>query len=368
MEIRGCCAQDDGAKGKWTKPCHSSNCFQNVYPLFAASDIRNSSLERNHAINQDLKKQLDLCRNVLKEAIQITNLPILEETIFRLDKFRKKIKNKLVTGDESAILEFIQNEVEPVLRNIESNHADIKEHSKVYWDALDKNFGVVYERRKAFEESLTTINDTIGHILDDEEVKAQKMFPHFFEKYKTDGVEHNIYIGEELVEKLKFDEVYLRNIRLWQLVVMAEVANRTATIIPDLPLPLETTHLILVHSNPLSIRFRMEEKKFDVDGAYNIRYEITKKRIDKANVKDSDERITQPGKIAIIYSQDKDAVEYRKYIEYLKNKNLLTGPIEDLELEELQGVSGLRALRIGVNVKAPSIIEEVNKILEVTPN
>lgn len=339
--------------------------FKNVYPLYAASDIRNSSVERNLAINQDLKKQLDLCRKVLDKARTITNLPILDETIFRLDKFRKKIKSKLVTGDESAILEFIQKEVEPILRNIESNHPEIKPHAQEYWSSLSDNFGVVYERRKAFEESLTIINDTIGHILDDEEVKAQKMFPHFFEKYKTDGVEHNIYIGAELVEKLKFDEVYLRNIRLWQLVVMAEVANRTAAIIPDLPLPLETTHLILVHSNPLSIRFRMEEKKFDVDGAYNIRYEITKKRIDKANVKDTDERITQPGKIAIIYSQEKDAVEYRRYLAYLKSKKLLTGEIEDLELEELQGVSGLRALRIAVNIEAPSIIDEVNKILEV---
>jgi hypothetical protein len=30
-------------------------------------------------------------------------------------------------------------------------------------------------------------------------------------------------------------------------------------------------------------------------------------------VKDSEERITQPGKIAIIYSQEKDAAEYLKY-------------------------------------------------------
>lgn len=339
--------------------------FNDVYPLYAASDIRNSSVERHQCIYKDLNRQLQLAKKVLARAMELTNLPILDETIYRLDNFRKKIKNKLVTGDESVILEFLQNEVEPIIRNIESNHTEDKEFSKLYWEALDPQIGVVYEHRKSFEDSLTAINDTIGGILDHEEKSAQKMFPHYFEKYKTDGVEHNIYIGASMVEHLKFDEVYLRNLRLWQLVVTAEIANKTASMVSELAMPLETTHLILVHSNPLSIRFRQEEKKFDVDGAYNIRYEITKKRIDKAVVKETQERITQPGKIAIIYSQEKDAEEYMKYIDYLKSKDLLTGKVEQLELEELQGVSGLKALRIAVNTGSASIMDEVKKLLEV---
>lgn len=110
---------------------------------------------------------------------------------------------------------------------------------------------------------------------------------------------------------------------------------------------LRVASLILVHSNPLSIKFRMDEKQFDVDGAYNIRYEIIKKRIDKAHVKDTEERLTVPGKIAIVYSQDKDADEYNKYIKYLQSKKLL-GKVEKLEVEDLQGVSGLKALRVEV--------------------
>ncbi|MEP2025303.1 MAG: GAF domain-containing protein [Reichenbachiella sp.] len=350
---------------KHKSPVAPQIVFNDVYPLYAASDIRNSSVERHECIYKDLNRQLQLAKKVLNMAMELSNLPILDETIFRLDNFRKKIKNKLVTGDESLILEFLQNEVEPIIRNIETNHTGDKDFSKVYWNALDANLGVVYEHRKNFEDSLTAINDIIGGILDQEEKSAQKMFPHYFEKYKTDGVEHNIYIGASMVEHLKFDEVYLRNLRLWQLVVTAEIANRTAAVVSELPMPLETTHLILVHSNPLSIRFRQEEKKFDVDGAYNIRYEITKKRIDKALVKDTQERITQPGKIAIIYSQEKDAEEYLKYIDYLKNKDLLKGKVEQLELEELQGVSGLKALRVAVNTGSASIMDEVKKLLEV---
>ena len=60
---------------------------------------------------------------------------------------------------------------------------------------------------------------------------------------------------------------------------------RTEASRPSLPVPLQTTHLVLVQHAPLSIRFRFDEKRFDVDGAYNVRYEIVKKRIDKAVVR-----------------------------------------------------------------------------------
>jgi hypothetical protein len=50
----------------------------------------------------------------------------------------------------------------------------------------------------------------------------------------------------------------------------------------------------------------MDEKRFDVDGAYNSRYEVIKKRIDKAYIKNTTERITQPGKICIVYSSNED--------------------------------------------------------------
>jgi len=93
---------------------------------------------------------------------------------------------------------------------------------------------------------------------------------------------------------------------------------------------LRVASLILVHSNPLSIKFRMDEKQFDVDGAYNIRYEIIKKRIDKAHIKGTSKRLTTPGKIAIVYSQNKDALEYIKYIHFWQSKNQI-GKIEFLE-------------------------------------
>jgi len=194
------------------------------------------------------------------------------------------------------------------------------------------------------------INDTISDYLDEEEAKAQQMYPHYFQRFKTDGVEHNIYVGASLVENKPFDLVFLKNLRLWQLLVTIEITRRTHLLKPALPVPLDTTQLILVHSQPLSIRFRQDERQFDVDGAYNIRYEIVKKRIDKATVLGTGERLTQPGTISLVYSQSREADEYLEYIDYLQDRELLESGVEELELEELQGVKGLLALRVRVKL------------------
>jgi hypothetical protein len=135
---------------------------------------------------------------------------------------------------------------------------------------------------------------------------------------------------------------------------------------------LEIASLILVYGTPLSIHFRQDEKRFDVEGAYNARYEIVKKRVDKAFIQGTKERITQPGKIAIIYSNEQDALEYSKYIKFLQSKNYLKkDSLEDFELQDLQGVTGLRALRAEVcyheqnsrkeNLSIEKIIEGIEK-------
>ena len=70
--------------------------------------------------------------------------------------------------------------------------------------------------------------------------------------------------------------------------------------------------------------------------------------IDKATIKGSTERLTQPGMMAIVYSQAREAEEYREYLDFLRAEGHLTGAMEELELEDLQGVQGLRALRVQV--------------------
>ena len=51
-----------------------------------------------------------------------------------------------------------------------------------------------------FEESVTRLNETISSYLQLEAQAAQGIFPHYFEKQKTDGVDHQVYVGGSLVE------------------------------------------------------------------------------------------------------------------------------------------------------------------------
>ncbi len=333
--------------------------FERIYPLYALSDIRGSSTQRSLAIQSDLLAQLRLARDVIRWAHDARPLPGLHELLYRIDKHAAKIQTNLNSGDEVSVIAFLRSDVEGLFDHLQTFGPGVRERVEAYRAALDPRIGTVYDRRQLFEESVTRLADGISSYLDLEEQTAQTMFPHYFEKQKTDGVDHQIYVGASLLEDGKFDPLYLKSLRLWQLMVTCGVALRVNRIKEKLPIPLEVTHLVLVQHAPLSIRFRFDEKRFDVDGAYDIRYEIVKKRIDKALIKGSAERITQPGKIAIVYSHSAEGHEYRGYIEYLQSLGYFTGEVEDVELEELQGVHGLRALRVTIDLRNPRLDRRV---------
>ncbi|WP_046756295.1 GAF domain-containing protein [Kordia jejudonensis] len=321
--------------------------FEDIYPLFGQSDIKGSSLARNEAIKDDLTKQLQLAIRVLEAALKRHKLPIYEELIFRVSTYLSDTQEGLKAGDELGILQFLKKDIYPVFNHLKATDSKLALLIAEYINSLDENLKVVYEKRKAYEDSVAIINTKLSAYIDKKQEEAQLMFPHYFERYKTDGVEYNMYIGQSLVKDKTFHKLYLYNLRLWQLQNMYEMEQVAHNARKEMDHDLQVASLILVHSSPLAIKFRMDEKQFDVDGAYNIRYEIIKKRIDKANIKNTTERLTVPGKIAIVYSQDKDALEYIKYIKYMQAKNYF-GELEKLEIEDLQGVSGLRALRVEV--------------------
>lgn len=328
--------------------------FEEIYPLYGLSDIRSSSIQRNEAIKMDLLEHLSLVKEIIGLARRAKPMPFLEELAYRLDLRTASIEDGMHSGDEAGLVDFMKREVEPYFQSLEALGGEVGDKIQEYKKAVDPHLGLIYRRRKDFEDSVTRISEAISCHLDKEQALAQSMFPHYFEKHKSDGVDHGMYVGAALVEDGKFDMMYLKNLRLWQLIVMCDIARKTEKLKSRLQVPLETTHLILVQNTPLSIRFRFDEKQFDVDGAYNIRYEIMKKRIDKAVIKGRAERLTQPGKIAIVYSQDREAAEYKRYLDFLLHAGHLTGEREELELEDLQGIQGLRALRVTVNMQRES--------------
>jgi hypothetical protein len=323
--------------------------FEDVYPLYGSIDVRNSSLERSQSIQQDLLEQLNMAKDVLKKADKIMDFPLLKEIQFRIDKYITSTSDALLSDDEMMIYDFLQNDLDALLKNLRTSKPELKKTIDAYFAALDSQRKIIYNQRGAYEESITRINDVLDRFMDGEQQSAQDVYPHYFERYITDGIEFNIYIGQSISPHKPFNEMYVNNLKLWQLSLLAKAARVTNALEKRLSLPLQTTQLILAHSIPLTISFRRKERKFDVDGAYNIRYEIVKKRIDKVHLKDSEERLTQPGKISIVYSQQKELTEYLEYIEFLQKEGLLGNNVEHLELEDTQGISGLKAIRVDVN-------------------
>lgn len=346
------------------QPVFKDIIFNNLYPLYGQMDIKGSSVRRNQAVSKDLIKQINAIKKVLKSAFEYTKMPAYDELIFRLDAHKSELRKGLSAGSEHEILGFLKSDIYPIFDHLEQKGGSLSKLVEQYNTLLDPDLKTVYEERKKYDTGVNQINQRLASYLDDKQVDAQKMFPHYFERYKTDGVEYNMYIGESISRDRKFDKIYLRNLRIWQLLVMCEMENEFKAMQKDLPMPIEIASLILVYNTSLSVHFRMDEKRFDVEGAYNARYEIVKKRVDKAHIKGTNERITQPGHIAIIYSQEQDAKEYRKYLQFLAAKGYVKKGFEDLELEDLQGVTGLRALRVEVAFAEGLNIDELMEAIE----
>lgn len=321
--------------------------FKNVYPLYGQIDIKGSSDKRNETVKKDLFTQLETLIAIFKKIKASSSLLIFGQLEFELKECLDELNLPLKADTEQQVQRYIESEIHPVLKANQDN-VSIKELIGNYFESLDPKTGMFYKYRKDFDYTLTIINKKMASIIDEKQIEAQKIFPHYYERFKTDGVEHNLYIGQSIAPNLTFDKIFISNLRLWQLQTLCEMELEHHRIKDTLPYALEVTSLILVFSSPLSIRFRMDEKRFDVDGSYNARYEVIKKRIDKAFILGTKERITQQEKITIVYSNNQEEKEYLNYIKYLQHINLLEETIEQFEVEELQGVSGLKAIRVKV--------------------
>jgi hypothetical protein len=337
--------------------------FRDVYPLYGVSDVRGSSFARNRAVAEDLEEHLNLALSVMEAAGRLKPLAVFEELGHRLRGEVERIRGGISPADESSIAHFMKADLESLFPHLRTFGPEVVHAVEAYEALIDRRLGTVYRKRKEFEESVSKLNQRISFYLDREEAEAQALYPHYFEKHQTDGVDYLIYVGASLTQDGSFSDLYLENFRLWQLMVACGIAWVTEQLKRELKVPLETAHLILVSDATLSIRFRFEEKRFDVDGAYDVRHEIIKSRLDKAMVKGRSERLTQPGMIAVVFSQPQEGREVRRHMEFLASKDYLKGDVESLDVEELPGVQGLRAMRASVDLESPIVAERVIRLI-----
>ena len=334
--------------------------FQNLTPLFGQTDVRNSSISRNLVIKKDLEIQLGLISDLIANLSLENDFDALKD---RLKYYQELLQTDIKADTENIVQTFILSEIHPLFQSIKLQNIEYNQLVTDYFKKLDSRTDMVYDFRKKFDESLSSINRNLADILDKRQEEQQQRFPFYYERFKTDGVEHNMYIGSSIAPELTYDPIFLKNLRLWQLRVLCESELQYNQFRKNLEFSLDVSSLILVYSTAISIRFRMDEKRFDVDGSYNARYEMIKKRIDKSTIKNSSERITQPVKISIIFSQEKERHDYLQLIKILQNQNILESNVEELEVEDLQGINGLKALRVGINFEAEEVDYEFVEVV-----
>ena len=336
--------QQEGGENPVAEPI----AFRQVFPLYGQADIVGSSSIRNTAILQDMLDNLRAGRHFLTVANKLVRFPLIEQVILKLDALLSVTPEDFDNSREVQLTEFIHGQLTPLVAQLGRQHPDLAALAEPYAAATDNELGLFYRVRRDYEQSVSRLNTVLSEFFTERDQASQAVLPHYFEKYKTDGLEYEIYVGQSLLKQHTFSEFHLRNLRLSQLVDMCDATRLVGRLSAELPMPLRTAQLIFAYSTPLDIRFRMDEKRFDVDGDYNVRYEILKKRIDKATVRGGQERLTQAGTVSIVYFQDREQQEYLDYLHYLHQTGYVNGEVERFTLDPLQSVSGLRALRFRV--------------------
>jgi hypothetical protein len=320
--------------------------FPGVYPLYGQIDVKGSSEMRNSSVQKDLQRQLQELIVLLRK---LTVKESFDEEIAFLTVHLEELTDDFKAGTEQHINNYLESRVHYRLRK--NKDITLKSVINSYFQETERETGVFHTYRRMYEKTISMINDRVVGILDSRQLVAQVLYPHYYERFKTDGVEHNLYVGPSIAPTQPFEIKRLYELRLWQLQVLCEMELAHNDLKGKLPYPMDVTTLILVHQSAIAIRFRMDEKRFDVDGSYNARFEIVKKRIDKAYIRNTSERITKTGTITIVYSSEEEAEEYFGYISVLQAQGLLKQDAEQFDIEDLQGVSGLKGMRVSIHHK-----------------
>jgi hypothetical protein len=323
--------------------------FQDLIPLYGQADIIASTYSRNRAAHQDLMANFQLLQQVLKSCKENLNLHLLDNYLVQTESYLDKLQQDYSAADEPVMTSFLTEEVHPFLRLIKQQQAlQNEEPIEEYFNHLHPEADTVYGLRQQYDDSLQLLNLELGQYLEREEKAMQQILPHYFSMFKTDGIEYNIYLGQSILQKGTFSDYHRKNFELWQLQCMIGITRMSERLQNQLPMPLKTAQLIFAYGSPISIQFRMDEKQFDIEGGVNISYEILKKRIDKAVIESTGERLTQAGKIAVVYLNKREHKKYMDFLTYLAQKGYLEPEIESFQLAPLQGVNGLKALRAQV--------------------
>jgi hypothetical protein len=322
--------------------------FENVSPLYGISDIRGSSDERNRAIQRDLLNQFHLALAVVEAAHQAVPNALVQQLALDLADHIATLEEGVTVDAEVTLLRYLQSEVEGHFAYFAQHCPEAEAAIAQYRAAIDPEHGCVYRARAIYDETIGQINGLLRDTWNRWQQSMQAITPHYCDLEATDGIDHMIYAGQAIDPK--FTEFQLKALRYEQLRAVCDCARQAFSLKAAYDTDMTITHLVLVQGYTVDIvHDETTERLFDVRGTRDTRYEIVKKRIDKARDAEIGDRITQPGMLTVVYSTSEEWQEYERYLRYLHREGMVVEEIEQGTVEPLQGVSGLKFARVQVN-------------------
>ncbi|HIK27641.1 MAG: GAF domain-containing protein [Oscillatoriaceae bacterium SKW80] len=321
--------------------------FTDVYPLYGISDIRGSSEERNRAIQADLLEQFRLAIAVVEAVCQSQETAFGEQQRLDLLEYYQKLQEQVTVDAEVTAIQYLKQNIEIYFDYFSECSPEALAAVETYRKSCNNEHGCVYIARAHYDKTIEKINTLLRETWERWQVRMQKITSHYCDIESTDGIDHMIYAGASIDPK--FTLFHLHSLRYEQLRAVCDCARTAFRIQQEYGTQLQVTHLVLVQDSTVDIfHDEQTDKLFDVRGTRDTRYEIVKKRIDKAVDAQTQTRITQPGMLTIVYSTDAEWNEYQEYLRYLIREGWVDSEIECGMVEQLQGVSGLRFARVRV--------------------
>ncbi|HEY0174737.1 MAG TPA: GAF domain-containing protein, partial [Pedobacter sp.] len=239
-------AYDYMKSGGWEKNLPIDTVyFKDVQPFYGAIDIRNSSIERNLMIRKDLFAHFEVLETTLSN-LRAKIPGNLEESLPKAGVWNRHSFDDMSDREIMKTDDYLQRQLPPYLNLLKDVHPEVTELIEEYFETTRPG-GKIFENRDNYELSMQMINHALNRRLDEFNAELQEIYPCYFEKFRTDGVEFDIYLGQSITPDIKFTDDLLHDFRFRQLKVIAEITKITANLTPHLPLPLETTQLIFVY-------------------------------------------------------------------------------------------------------------------------
>ncbi|MEZ2321366.1 MAG: GAF domain-containing protein [Microcoleus sp.] len=329
--------------------------FSEVYPLFGISDIRGSSEERNRAIQTDLLEQFRLALDIVDVVCETQTTHLGQQLRLDLLDYIEHLKLKITVDMEVRSAEYLNEHLEVYFDYFLQCGPKVQDAVEAYRVACENEHNCVYCDRTRYDEMLHLITSELQETWTRWQDRMQKILPHYCDIECTDGMDHMIYVGKSIDSR--FSQFHLHSLRYEQLRAICDCGRTVFRLQADSQINMELAHLVLVQNTTIDI-FHNEntEKMFDVKGTRDIRYELVKKRIEKAVDKDAQERITQSGMLTIVYSTEDEWEEYQQYLRYLSREGWVESKIQTGMVESLQGVSGLKFARVRILPDPESIV------------